>query len=311
MPPEQMLLAQYVDDYLRYIASERNLSPLTAKAYRKDLSDLLDFLGGYQPEYLASPAKLDRVTIRHYLGHLREKGLGPRSTARKLASLKSFFKYLIRIEVLDASPAADIITPKFPRPLPEVLQPDQALRLMDLPSSATTIGLRDKAILELFYATGIRLAELTGLMVGDLSMSRGIMRVVGKGDKERRVVFGQPAGNAINHYLDDRRNGGERLDHRSPLFLGRGGKGISKRMVQKRIKQYLQQVAEAKKLSPHLLRHSMATHLLDNGADIKAVQDMLGHASLSTTQIYTHVSIEKIKKTYVQAHPHGGGERGP
>ena len=148
-------------------------------------------------------------------------------------------------------------------------------------------------------------------MVGDLSMSRGIMRVVGKGDKERRVVFGQPAGNAINHYLDDRRNGGERIDHRSPLFLGRGGKGISKRMVQKRIKQYLQQVAEAKKLSPHLLRHSMATHLLDNGADIKAVQDMLGHASLSTTQIYTHVSIEKIKKTYVQAHPHGGGERGP
>ncbi|MCH7521810.1 MAG: site-specific integrase, partial [Candidatus Marinimicrobia bacterium] len=133
MPPEQMLLAQYVDDYLRYIASERNLSPLTAKAYRKDLSDLLDFLGGYQPEYLASPAKLDRVTIRHYLGDLREKGLGPRSTARKLASLKSFFKYLIRIEVLDASPAADIMTPKFPRPLPEVLPTDQALRLMDLP----------------------------------------------------------------------------------------------------------------------------------------------------------------------------------
>ena len=310
MPPEQSLLAHYVEDYLATISSERNFSPLTVKAYRKDLTDLLDFLGGYQPEYLASPAQLDRVAIRHYLGHLREKGLGPRSTARKLASLKSFFKYLIRIEVMSASPAADIMTPKFPRPLPEVLQPDEALRLMDLPSAATTIGLRDKAMLELFYATGIRLAELTGLAVGDLILSRGILRVVGKGNKERRVAFGQPAANAIDRYLDDRRSGGEQIGDRSPLFLGRGGKGISKRMVQKRIKQYLQQVTEAKKLSPHLLRHTMATHLLDNGADIKAVQDMLGHASLSTTQIYTHVSIDKIKKTYVQAHPHGGGESG-
>jgi len=298
------------DDFLEYLAQERKYSPLTVKAYRRDLEDFTGFVNGYDVECLQHPERIDRQAIRHFLGHLRERGLGARSAARKLAALKSFFKYLNRAEIIPANPAADIRTPRFPRQLPEFLPEDQALWLMELPPADTLIGLRDRAILETFYATGIRLAELTGLVVGNVSFTQNTMRVMGKGGKERIVAFGKAAGEALGRYLEARRQQGETVDYQCPLFCGRGSRSISPRSVQLRVAHYMKQVAEARHLSPHLLRHTVATHLLDRGADLMAVKDLLGHASLSSTQVYTHVKTEQMKKLYRQAHPHAGARKG-
>ncbi len=310
MPENKVELASCAEDFLSYLEEERRYSPLTVKAYRRDLREFARFVDEYDPQQSRQPERIDRQTIRHFLGLLRERGLGARSVARALAALKSFFKYLNRAEVIPANPAAAILTPRTPRPLPEFLPEDQALRLMDLPSEETLIGLRDRAILETFYATGIRLAELTALAVGDVSFTGRTIRVLGKGNKERVVVIGRPAGKALGRYLEARRGSGEQVGPGSPLFCGRGGQPIACRTVQLRVKGYMQQVAEARHLSPHLLRHTMATHLLDHGADLMAVKDLLGHASLSSTQIYTHVKMDQMKKLYRQAHPHATSHKG-
>lgn len=290
--------------FLGYLGQERHYSALTIKSYRKSLDDFVTFLQGYDSALLDSPTDIDRKTVRHFLGYLQERGLAPRTLARNLASLKSYFKFLIRNEIILASPAADILTPKFAKKLPDVLRTGQALQLMELPPDDTPVGLRDRAILELFYATGMRLAELTGISVGDVSFTRNTVLVLGKGNKERQLVFGEATSEALGRYLESRRLQGEQIGAGSPMFLGRGGKSISRRMIQVLVKRYLEQVSEGRRLSPHLLRHTMATHLVDRGAELNAVKDLLGHASLSTTQIYTHVSKERIKKVYEQAHPH-------
>ncbi|UCH11601.1 MAG: tyrosine-type recombinase/integrase [Fidelibacterota bacterium] len=309
MPEARSELDHLAADFLDYLANERMYSPLTIKAYRRDLEDFCRFTGEYDPKLVHHPEQVDRPAIRHFLGYLRERGLGARSVARKLATLKSFFKYLTRAEAIPANPAADIKTPRFPRRLPEFLQEDQALRLVELPARNTLTGIRDRAILETFYATGIRLAELTGLTVGDVSFTAHTLRVTGKGNKERLVTFGPLAGEALGQYLEARRGRGEVVESRSPLFCGRGERPIAPRTVQMRVAHYMKQVAEARHLSPHLLRHSVATHLLDRGADLLAVKDLLGHASLSSTQVYTHVKMEQMKKLYRQAHPHSGESR--
>ncbi|UCD36937.1 MAG: tyrosine recombinase XerC [Fidelibacterota bacterium] len=300
-------LQRLTQDFLAYVARERLYSPLTVKAYDRDLKDFAHFVTTYDPEQIQSPERIDRQTIRHFLGYLRERGLGARSVARKLATLKSFFKYLNLAEVIPANPAVGIRTPRFPKPLPDFLPEDQAIRLMELPPEDSLIGLRDRAILETFYAAGIRLAELTGLSVGDISFTRKTIRVMGKGGKERLVPFGEAAGKAVGRYLEARRQRGEMVASESPLFCGRGCKPISARTVQSRVAHYMKQFAEARHLSPHLLRHTVATHLLDRGADLMAVKDLLGHASLTSTQVYTHVKVEQMKKLYRQAHPHASG----
>jgi integrase/recombinase XerC len=309
MPEAQTELELFAADFIDYLASERAYSPLTVKAYRRDLEEFCRFTTEYDPKLVQHPEQVDRSAIRHFLGYLRERGLGARSVARKLATVKSFFKYLNRAEAIPANPAADIKTPRFPRHLPEFLQEDQAARLMELPVENSLIGIRDRAILETFYATGIRLAELTGLTVGDVSFTAQTIRVTGKGNKERLVTFGAVAGEAMGRYLEVRRQRGEAVDSKSPLFCGRGDKPIAPRTVQQRVAHYMKQVAEARHLSPHLLRHTVATHLLDRGADLLAVKDLLGHASLSSTQVYTHVKVEQMKKLYQQAHPHSGGTK--
>ncbi|MFC1543379.1 tyrosine recombinase [Candidatus Neomarinimicrobiota bacterium] len=310
MPEAKSELSHCADDFLEYLTRERSYSSLTVKAYRRDLEDFSGFVTGYDVECTQHPERIDRQALRHFLGHLQERGLGARSIARKLAALNSFFKYLNRAEIISANPAADIRTPRFPRQLPEFLPEDQAISLMELPPDNTLIGLRDRAILETFYATGIRLAELTGLIVENISFTRDMMRVMGKGGKERVVAFGEAAGKALGRYLEARRLKGETVSPQSPLFLGRGDRAISHRAVQLRVAQYMKQVAEARHLSPHLLRHTVATHLLDRGADLMAVKDLLGHATLSSTQVYTHVKTEQMKKLYSQAHPHAGGKEG-
>ncbi len=292
------------EDFLLYLAMERHYSANTTKAYRRDLVEFESFISNYQSNLADTIGSIDRQAIRHFLGYLRENGLGARSVARKLAALKSFFKYLNRSEVIAANPASEILTPRFARPLPEFLQEDQAARLMLEPDTGTLAGLRDHAILELFYASGIRLAELVGLNVGDVSFTRSTVRVIGKGNKERVVAFGPLAATALGKYLEARRQNGETVAQDSPLYCGRGGNRFSRRSVQDRVKYYLKQVTEGEHLSPHMLRHSVATHLLDRGADLMAVKDFLGHESLSSTQVYTHVKMDQMKKLYAKAHPH-------
>ena len=310
MSEEQTELDRCIEDFLDYLSRERRYSPHTVKAYRRDLQGFAAFTTEYDRDCTRFLERIDRQTIRHFLGYLREQGLGARSVARKLAALKSFFKHLHRAEVVPVNPAAQIRTPRFPRHLPEFLAVDQAIRLMDMPPGDTLTGQRDRAILETFYATGIRLAELTGLKVGDISFTRNTMRVVGKGDKERVVTFGEAAGRALGMYLEARRRQGEAVEGSSPLFQGRSGRAVAPRTVQLRVSMYLKQVAEGRRLSPHLLRHTVATHLLDRGADLMAVKDLLGHASLSSTQVYTHVKPEQMRRVYRQAHPHAEGGRG-
>ncbi|MCH7497633.1 MAG: tyrosine recombinase XerC [Candidatus Marinimicrobia bacterium] len=309
MPEQTTELLRTAADFLRHLAHGRRLSALTVKAYRRDLAEFARFIAGYDPARARDLVLIDRRTIRHFMGYLLERGLSARSVARKLATLKSFFRYLVLAEVLPASPTADIVTPRYNRYVPEFLTEGQARELMTLPPDDTLLGLRDRAILETFYATGLRLAELTGLQVGAVSFTRQTMRVTGKGDRERVVPFGEPAGRALGRYLDLRRRNGEDVTADSPLFEGRGHRGLSPRAVQRRVTHYMRQVANARHLSPHLLRHTVATHLLDRGADLMAVKDLLGHASLSSTQIYTHVKAEQMKKVYRQAHPHAGGQR--
>ncbi len=291
-------------DFIRYLGEERRYSPRTIKAYTRDLREFADFLLGYDPKSARRPERIDRQTIRHFLGHLRERELSSRSVARYLAALKSFFKYLLRAEAIPNNPAAEIRTPKYYQSVAEFLNENQAAKLMQVPAAKTLVGQRVRAILELFYASGIRLAELTALTVGDVSFAGSTVLVTGKGNKQRVVAFGEPAAQAMENYLTARRSAGEKVSFDSPLFCGRGTQAISHRAVQVRVRHYLSQVAEANRLSPHLLRHTMATHLLDRGADLIAVKDFLGHSSLASTQIYTHVTMEQIKKQYRQAHPH-------
>ena len=310
MPEKPSELELCIADFMDYLSDERGYSIHTVKAYRRDLADFVVFVTEYDPRQSRELEEIDRLTIRHYLGYLRESGLGPRTVARRLATIKSLFRFLHRNELIPANPVLDIRTPRFEQRLPEFLGEEQTIRLMDLPASDTMIGLRDRAILEVFYATGIRLAELTSLTVGAVSLDQKTIRVIGKGNKERIVAFGSPACDSIEQYLSARRKAGETLSAQSPLFCGRGRGPISPRTVQMRVKLYMQQIAEARHLSPHLLRHTVATHLLDNGADLMAVKDLLGHSSLSTTQVYTHVKPEQMKKLYRQAHPHANAKSG-
>ena len=300
-PTEIVLLTK---EFLAYLEQEQRYSPLTVNAYGRDLAEFAAFLVDYDLLQAQQPARVDRQTFRHFLGRLRERGLSPRSVARYLTSLKSLFKYLNRSEAIPSNPAADLRTPKYAKAVTEFLTEDQVMELMKQPPEDTLAGLRDRAILELFYASGIRLAELTALTVDDVSFTSNTLRVVGKGNRERVAVFGPPAVAALKKYLKARRADGEQVEYHHPLFCGRGRRAIANRTVQVLVRRYLEKVAEARQLSPHLLRHTMATHLLNRGADLMAVKDFLGHESLASTQIYTHVTMERIKQQYGQAHPH-------
>jgi len=248
---------------------------------------------------------LDRNDVRSFLGYLNARGFGRRSIARKLASLRTFLGFLCHMGHLKRNPALQVPPPKLEKSLPVHLNVNEAHRTMETPSPDSILGVRDRAILELFYSTGIRLRELAGLTLAALDLDGGLVRVVGKGDKERLVPIGKPAQRALKVYLERRGElSGEKVsDQATPyVFLSRSGKVLSPSGIQRRVERHLE-VATGRKLSPHTLRHSFATHMLDAGADLNAVKELLGHASLSTTQIYTHVSVERLKKAYRQAHP--------
>ena len=299
-----MNASELIKQFVRYLKQERGYSQHTIEAYQRDLQQFVNFYSEYANMVPLDIGKVNKLGIRHFLGMLSESGLEMTSITRKLASLKAFFKYLARQGEVSSNPAAIVKSPKTKKRLPVILSEEQLAQVLDGSGDDDFVTLRNKAILELFYSTGIRLGELLTLNYGDVNFNRLTLRIFGKGAKERIVPFGQRAEISIKTYLDKRRSEFGGLTLESPLFISSRNRRISRPSVQKMVARILQTVSEQEHLSPHVLRHSFASHLLDRGADLNAVKDLLGHNSLSTTQLYTHIKIGKMKEVYKQAHPH-------
>ncbi len=298
-------LNKYIDDFGSYLEKEIGYSKHTCVSYIHDLHRFNDFLIEYTGTSEISIQSLDKQAIRHFLGKEFEKGLSSKTVGRRLASIKSFYKYLIKAEVVNRNPSSYVKTPKTPKRLPNYIDEKIITKLMEAPPADTVAGLRDRAILELFYSTGIRLSELVNLYFGNIIIENQLIKVYGKGNKERLIPFGNKALTAIENYLKKTGRSLKTADTGTPVFVNSRGERISQRTVQRSVNMYLRLVTEGEHLGPHTLRHSFATHLLDRGADLRAIKDLLGHSSLSSTQIYTHIQPERIKKIYRKAHPHG------
>ncbi len=284
-------MSPYLDKFFTYLEIEKNYSNHTILNYRVDLKEFDGFLGKTSLEALEYP------DLRRFLAQLKGRNLKPRTLARKLSSLRSFFKYLQREDIIRSNPAKLLVTPKLDKPLPHFMSEEESVQLIEAPKGLKISSKRDKAIFEVLYSTGIRVSELVGLNVDDVDFIGNIIKVLGKGKKERMVPVGDAALNSLKEYLDDRpvRN--------KFIFVNKNGTRLSDRSVRNIINKYILQEAMAQHVTPHMFRHSFATHLLNHGADLRSVQELLGHVNLSTTQIYTHLTTEKLKKVYDQAHP--------
>jgi integrase/recombinase XerD len=291
-------LAAAIADFVAHLAVERNLSPRTLESYARDLRQLGEWLSG---EGLA-PGDLDRATVRDYLGFRRDHGLSARSAARALSALRAFSGFLVREGRLAADPTANLQSPQLWRTVPHCLAPDEVEALLAAPEVGTPLGLRDRAMLETLYATGVRVSELCALTVDRTRLDPGFVRVVGKGRKERLVPLGLSAVEWIERYLEEARPALNR--HRRPeLFLNVRGGPLTRQGFWKILRGHGLRAGVRSHLSPHVVRHSFATHLVENGADLRAVQAMLGHAALTTTEIYTHVARERLRRLYDEKHP--------
>ncbi len=298
------MLKDYIQQFLSHLQYEKRYSPETIRGYRIDLNQFLVFLADYDFELIKSVKKIDRLTLRHFLGMLAETGRDPRSMARKLATLKSFFKYLHLQGYIPVNVASFVQTPKMRVSIPVFLSEDQIGDLFrSMGTDGSELGLRDRAMLELFYSTGMRVSEMAGLTLHRLNLERKTVRVLGKGSKERVIPLGRPAIDAVEDYLRERKKIYGAPGVSDPVFLNRRGEALTASGIRLRVKRALRQIADLRKLSPHVLRHTFATHLLNRGADLMAVKDLLGHKNLSTTQIYTHVQTDKLKSAYRNAHP--------
>ncbi len=291
------MISNHIDTFLEHLEHERQVSPHTLRGYSRDLLDLLAYTGD------RPVAEIDNLAIRGFLAHLHEAGASRATVARKLAAVRSFFRFLVEREVIESSPAVLVRTPRQPRRLPRCLHEDEVGRLLDAPGAGDPFPQRDRAILELLYSTGIRVSELTGLEIDDLDLAVGLCRVRGKGGRERLVPIGSVAVQALYGYLMSERRRLVPHGDTKALFLSRSGKRLSARSVRRLLARYRARTGLPDDVSPHTLRHSFATHLLDRGADLRSVQELLGHESLSTTQIYTHVSGERLREVYMHAHP--------
>lgn len=291
------MLAHHIELFAAYLETERNVSPHTLAAYRSDLAQLLAFVSREKGEN-ASAQAVDHLLLRRYLAGLA-KSTQKSSIGRKLAAIRSFFRFLLRRGIVAKNPAELIATPKKEQRLPFHLDIDQATSLMEAPEDGQKHVLRDRAILELLYSSGLRVSELTGLDIGELDLAGGMVRVTGKGGKERIVPVGSRALAAVRAYLDERGDG----TASGALFQNTRGGRINRRSVARIIDAHVMRIAAFKRISPHTLRHTFATHMLEGGADLRAIQELLGHASLSTTQKYTHVTIDRLMEVYDKAHP--------
>ncbi len=289
-------LKKLIVQYIRTLA-QRNLSPHTLRSYSKDLEQFTDYVT--QSLEVSNIEEINRQTMRSYLSATLGYGYSRSSVARKLSSVNSFFKFLCAQGILKSNPAGGLRTPQPKRELPCFLEESQVSKLMELPNRQMLLQLRDAAILEFLYSTGIRASELTGLDVDDLDFYSDTARVRGKGRRERMIPFGRPAKKAVSQYLQRRKSNSKQ----KAVFLNRLGGRLSTRSLRRIVKKYLSAVAHIRRNSPHTLRHTFATHLLDEGADLRAVQELLGHKSLTTTQIYTHVTSKRLKEIYDRAHP--------
>lgn len=301
------MLEKYTNDFLTHLRVEKSASPFTLISYKTDLEQFFDFLAGYcQVDKDDIPlACLNHLTAREYVGQMQKHNLSRSTIARKLAALRSFVKYLCRENILDGNPIANVSTPKQEKRLPRFLYPLETNLLLDAPDTSQVAGLRDKAILETLYAAGVRVSELVGINVPDLDLDENWIKIRGKGGRERLAPLGNPARDAIENYL---RRGRPYLlaaseDDTAALFLNKSGTRLSVRSIRNIINKYVEQTTLNQKVSPHTLRHSFATHMLNSGADLRAVQELLGHVKLSTTQIYTHLTKDRIKAVHDQNHP--------
>lgn len=291
-------------DFERYLRVEKAASEHTLRNYLSDLEQLLSFLANEpQRRRVTSWADLEYLHLRAFLAH-RFGELEPSSMARKLSAFRSFFKYLQREGRVQKNPARLVDRVKLPKKQPAFLTLDDMVKLLEMPDDSTPLGLRDLAILELFYSSGLRVSELVGLDLADINLSERLVRARGKGKKERLVPVGRPAVEVIQRYLEVRGLGVKEPLHPTALFLNYRGGRLTTRSVDRHVKRYGLVAGILRKIGPHALRHTFATHLLAEGADLRSIQELLGHASLSTTQRYTHVAIERLMEVYDKAHPH-------
>ena len=297
-----------IGKYLKYLSVERNASQHTITSYQNDLESFLEFTAGIEDieAEQVNITAITRLSIRLWLGELTEQGLAKSSIARKVAALRSFFKYCFKRGHIDKNPAHLLVVPKTDKPLPKTATVEDIERMMDQVDTSTVEGLQDRAILELFYGTGMRLSELTGLDQTDIDLRQNQVTVHGKGNKQRIIPLGKQLVSILKDFRSQRTElYGERTDRdaKKALFLSKSGQRLYNKSAQLIVKKYLEQASEVTQKSPHVLRHSFATHMLDNGADIRVIKEFLGHANLAATQVYTHTSIERLKNVYEQAHP--------
>ncbi|MDD3653053.1 MAG: tyrosine recombinase XerC [Desulfotomaculaceae bacterium] len=318
----------YIDNFLIYLKTEKNASPKTIESYQKDLFLGLDFFSGQfaKDDHALEPADLDHRVFRRYLAFSQEKGHSRATMARRLAAWRSFYRYLIREEIVTKNPVSRISNPSQEKRLPGFLYEGEAKLLVEAPDLRSPLGIRDRALLETLYAGGLRINELVLLDQGDLDLNMGYVRVIGKRARERLVPLGREAVKALVNYLKEARprllmktisnkpgitsnleigfaskQPAPELEH--AVFLNRWGGRLSGRGIRNIINKYVEKVSIGRKISPHMFRHSFATHLLNAGADLRSVQELLGHTSLSSTQIYTHITGERLKQAYRKAHP--------
>lgn len=299
------LKKKLIQEFAEYLSVTKGRSDNTIKAYVGDVGEFFDFI--FEERSKVRLDEITRLDVRAWLFKMRAKNLNV-SLARKLASIRSFFKYLIKDGRLDGNPALEVEAPKFPKKQPRFLNVDQAFALVEAPDPESTVGLRDRAVLELAYSAGIRAGELVGLNIEDIDLKQGLARVMGKGGKERIAPVGRKAVEALNEYLavrDEFVKPGT-PDSEKALFLGVRGGRLNDRVLRRMVEKYVKTISLETGLSPHSLRHTFATHMLEAGADIRAIQELLGHESLSTTQKYTHLNLDHLRAVYDRAHPRAG-----
>lgn len=292
-------MGELIGRFLRYLEVERNCSPHTIRSYAADLREFERYIGELG---LSSPLEADHLAVRGYLAKLRLEGRSRSTVSRKISTLRSFYRFARRMGYTDRDPTSSVHAPSWRRRLPEFLTVEEVERLLEAPDRTNPLEARDKAMLELMYSTGIRVGELVALDLEDVDLENRLVRVRGKGRRERIVPFGVPAEEALRLYLSLRDRFLKGREERA-LFLSGRGRRMTERNFRERLALYARRAGIVRRISPHTLRHSFATHMLEAGADLRAVQEFLGHASLATTQIYTHVTAERLKKVYEKTHP--------
>jgi integrase/recombinase XerD len=293
---------QTLDQFLHYLIVEKGLSKNTIEAYSHGLNRFLNHLREHEIQEWVKVTKFD---VKVFLLSLKKQGLSVKTVVRNLAAIRTFFKFLLQEGILEVNPVDELESPKMAKTLPKILSLKEVEQLLEQPNLQTSLGIRDRAMLECLYATGMRVSELVQLPINQVNLEGGYVRLYGKGSKERIVPLGREAIRWVTLYLETTREKLARGRESQSLFISRSGKGISRQRFWKNLKAYGQRAGLRKRITPHLLRHSFASHLLERGADLRSVQMMLGHVDISTTQIYTHVTGERLKKVHQRYHPRG------